>query len=320
MRSELKIGIAIGLFIVVLAVIYFVVVGGESEPQQPTEEQKQQEPTAFNLPEETPPPGDETTTAPEDEEGGIIQPSIGDNETSPGDETTGPADVDVGPEDTDLPGIPEDTEMAAADTERGPEETVLEGGYEPLIVPVEPEDEEIETPGTEDITTPRSTGGDTYVVKEGDAGFWGIAEKVYGSGKHWRLIQDANPDVDPRRLQAGQVLKIPELSRTGTPTGRHSTGSVEEEGGTLSGNIYTVKKGDAGFWGISNKVYGNGKYWYLIQKANPDVDSNSLQPGQKLRIPDLEGAAVEDVTTPARPSREEPEEPDAGDNRPIFDL
>ncbi|NQU76731.1 MAG: LysM peptidoglycan-binding domain-containing protein [Planctomycetes bacterium] len=49
--------------------------------------------------------------------------------------------------------------------------------------------------------------------------------------------------------------------------------------------FYTVKAGDKGFWGVANTVYGQGKWWYLIAKANPTANSNGLIPGQKLNIP-----------------------------------
>ena len=56
---------------------------------------------------------------------------------------------------------------------------------------------------------------------------------------------------------------------------------------TTSGSekLYTVQEGDAGFWGIAQKVYGHGKYHTLIAKANPNADPLRLRPGQKLVIP-----------------------------------
>jgi len=49
----------------------------------------------------------------------------------------------------------------------------------------------------------------TYVVEKGDNGFWDVAKKMYGNGKYWRLISDANPGVDSGALQPGQRLIIP---------------------------------------------------------------------------------------------------------------
>jgi hypothetical protein len=51
-----------------------------------------------------------------------------------------------------------------------------------------------------------------YVVAEGDAGFWTVADRAYGHGKHMEAVREANPDVDPRALQPGQRLFVPELT------------------------------------------------------------------------------------------------------------
>lgn len=50
-----------------------------------------------------------------------------------------------------------------------------------------------------------------YTVKKDDT-FWKISEKVYGRGKNWRKIYDANRDKikKPEQIYAGQVLVIPE--------------------------------------------------------------------------------------------------------------
>lgn len=47
---------------------------------------------------------------------------------------------------------------------------------------------------------------------------------------------------------------------------------------------YVVAKNDT-FYSIAAKVYGNGKYHTLIQRANHDVNPNALQAGMKLVIP-----------------------------------
>ena len=53
---------------------------------------------------------------------------------------------------------------------------------------------------------------------------------------------------------------------------------------------YIVKKGDAGFWGIAQEVYGNGKYWSVLAKANPQFSSTSLKPGDRLVVPEKPAA------------------------------
>ena len=80
----------------------------------------------------------------------------------------------------------------------------------PLPPGAAPQEAPIQTPA--DQTPPEVLPGHTvYTVVEGDRGFWGIAVKVYGAGKYWPLIAQANPDVAPARLTPGQELIMPPM-------------------------------------------------------------------------------------------------------------
>ena len=50
----------------------------------------------------------------------------------------------------------------------------------------------------------------SYTVKKGDT-LWKISQSVYGNGKDWKKIYDANSAAigDPDNLKAGQTLVIP---------------------------------------------------------------------------------------------------------------
>ena len=141
----------------------------------------------------------------------------------------------------------------------------------------------------------------TYTVREGDAGFWGVAEKVYGHGKYHDLLARANPDADTNRLRPGQVLKCPPKPTKPLATPGFPGISPVSPGATSGGNVYVVQQGDAGFWGISKKVYSKGKYFYLLAKANPGADTNNLKPGQRLRVPPL-ASRSDTVSVPIRTS------------------
>lgn len=47
-----------------------------------------------------------------------------------------------------------------------------------------------------------------YTIQAGDT-LADISTVFYGSAQHWKLIRDANPNVDPANLNAGMVLTIP---------------------------------------------------------------------------------------------------------------
>jgi len=142
----------------------------------------------------------------------------------------------------------------------------------------------------------------TYTVKDGDNGFWTVSKNAYGDGKYWALIAKANPQADSDRLAVGQVLKVPALAvetarATGADTTTTSAGQVRTEADGK--RYYTVKDGDAGFWTVAAKAYGNGKHWALIAQANPNMVSARLRKGQKLLVPALPASESSPTRTPA---------------------
>lgn len=161
----------------------------------------------------------------------------------------------------------------------------------------------------------------TYTVQPGDAGFWGISKKVYGQGKYFYLLRQANPGVNSTTLRPGRALIIPPKPTPTAKAGllrprRQPTGAAVPRTAGTGGKTYVVQPGDAGFWGIAEKVYGQGKYFYLLKQANPGAKSTSLRAGQTLIVPPL-GA---EPRTAARKTAPKPgPTANAGDDRPYFD-
>ena len=54
-----------------------------------------------------------------------------------------------------------------------------------------------------------SGGAQEHTIQKGDS-FWKLAQRYYGSGARFQDIARANPDMDPKKLQVGQTLIIPE--------------------------------------------------------------------------------------------------------------
>ena len=191
----------------------------------------------------------------------------------------------------------------------GVESTMLRPGQKLKIpsLPTKPSAEEIRRRKLAEAP-PDST---TYTVQAGDSGgYWGIAEKLYGDGRFWPIIANANKDIDPNLLRAGQILVIPPKKDSATRPSTEGTRPASEidEAGR---RIYTVLSGDKGFWDVAKKMYNKGSLYPAIAQANPDVDPTQLQPGQKLVVPSLEEAerivGSSEPETPSGPIEDEPE-------------
>lgn len=116
-------------------------------------------------------------------------------------------------------------------------------------------------------TTP--TAEFTYTVKANDT-LWAIAVAHNISVD---ALQAANPALDPKRLQKGQVLVIPGQADAPAPQNDVAT--------------YTVSPNDT-LWDIA---MGYGISVNALMAANPGVDPQRLQNGQVLVIPGAEGGA-----------------------------
>lgn len=318
MRRDVKIGIAVGLGVVAVAVLYFVFTGGEGSDTEPSDVGDRQDSNERNVVRTTDPPRDD-----------IIRTTARDGLRR--DDTK--LRIYPRPDPSDRNGTAT-TRPSTSDRSSTPPPSVVTTYTPPRLTPLEasasdptgsrtpPAIRDTSVAPTHSVTVDRQRTDrpSIYVVKEGDDGFWAVSQNVYGHGKHWQLIRDANPDVDSNALRAGQRLRVPALPEEHrSPLAREEStpGSVR----ALSGGrrIYTVQEGDLGFWGISQKVYGTGKYGHLIARENPQADSNALRPGQKLIIPPKpveadtpEAARREDSTVPPGGSTYTVQEGDKG--------
>ncbi len=117
----------------------------------------------------------------------------------------------------------------------------------------------------------------TYKVQKGDH-LWGIAEKFYGSGYNWVDIAKENNLKNANLLRVDQELKIPKVEV------RKPVIVAEKFGPTISGNEYTVQKGDH-LWGIAVRAYGDGYQWVKIASENNLKNPNLIYPGNVLKLP-----------------------------------
>ncbi len=68
-----------------------------------------------------------------------------------------------------------------------------------------------------------SSGKGRFIVGSGDS-LWVIAQREFGDGSRWQEIARLNPAIDPERLTVGEVLVMPEGTRT--PSNQRSVPKV----------------------------------------------------------------------------------------------
>jgi len=301
MSTDYKIGIVVGLVVLIAGVVYFVVSGADEAPPPPSVAVPTSGPNEVVVQEErvsaeTAPstPATQITIPSDDQaDGDAITPRLSET-TETGwrlDETPG--------EKPPAASAPVETGELSFQLNADADLALNEEDPAPLLQPIERPAQRVDV-----ALTGRSDQSGTYVVREGDAGFWIIAERVYGrgNGKYWTLIQKANPTADTNALRPNQKLIIPPLPEE-TVEIVQPTESRPEPGRVMSDSggekIYIVSKDDsAGLWGIAAKpeVYGKGYLWQHIARANPSVDPTRLREGMKLIIPPLPAASTSERT------------------------
>lgn len=139
--------------------------------------------------------------------------------------------------------------------------------------------------GSDPARTHRVAAGETFVS---------ISRAVYGDGKYFKAIQDANPTLTPEKLKPGVVIQVPPASQvkqsSGKSTRSSSSASAGASGPALdsSGKTYTVQKGD-NLYKIAKKLYGKGEKEGDLYTANKQLigpDSTRLKIGMVLQLPE----------------------------------
>jgi nucleoid-associated protein YgaU len=169
-----------------------------------------------------------------------------------------------------------------------------------LIIPALPKVSPTPTPLAGGPTPP--AGAKEYTVKEGD-GFWKIAEAMYGNGKYWATIKAANPGVTNDSLKPGMKLVIPPKPADTSTTRPAGPTGTPGPSGSIAATDYTVQEGDT-FHSIARKHYGDDKYWITIKAAN-GLSGDTLRAGQTLHLPAVEGTRTP-TTGPARSGETSP--------------
>jgi len=121
---------------------------------------------------------------------------------------------------------------------------------------------------------------DRYVVRKNDS-FWNIAERIYGHGKHWVTIRDANLDVDPYNLMPETVLVLPEL-KTSVKAVREPKLEVQ---GASKFRTVTLKKGEYLFLVLRREGLTSRLQEILALNRLDEESAQHLNEGYRLKIP-----------------------------------
>jgi nucleoid-associated protein YgaU len=153
----------------------------------------------------------------------------------------------------------------------------------PAATPVAPAN-----PASNAITN--AANGRTYIVQPGDT-FSSIATTVYGAERHWIDIAEANGDIDPKKLKAGMVIKLPELPTdsprpAAAPPAKAVDAKPADAKAAFTPTIHEVKAGE-NLSAISKQYFNTADHWrhiYLTNRQAIGSDPGKLKLGMKLKI------------------------------------
>jgi LysM repeat protein len=132
-----------------------------------------------------------------------------------------------------------------------------------------------------------STDTKEYLIASGDT-LGAIAHK---NGMSLKALMDANPGINPKKLQVKQKIQIP--AGTNAVASTAGPGAAAPDLAAASGDVttYTVKSGDT----LSQIAKMNHTSYKKIMALN-DLKTTSIRAGQKLKLPAPKTAGTE---TPA---------------------
>jgi len=123
-------------------------------------------------------------------------------------------------------------------------------------------------------------GSQVHAVAKGEV-LSTIAKKYHVSVKS---IQDANPSVNPTKLQIGQKLNIPAAAKSESVA---SVSTPATSSSTVEAGVYVVKSGDA----LEKIARANGTTVKAIKALN-NMKTDRVVVGKKLKLPATKAAAA----------------------------
>jgi len=144
-----------------------------------------------------------------------------------------------------------------------------------------------------------------YVIRDGES-FWTITKKLYGAGKYYARVLKANPDINPARVRAGQVIAVPVIDGVQLREEFLAAAEVLEKSRRprvyLARDVRHVIRPGETLGDIAQKHYRSAIKWPHILVANPDLDPKRLRAGKEITVPALtEGPGMPELPSEPRP-------------------
>ncbi|MBU2498774.1 MAG: LysM peptidoglycan-binding domain-containing protein [Proteobacteria bacterium] len=126
-----------------------------------------------------------------------------------------------------------------------------------------------------------------------------IAKWRTGSLENWKALAQANPKIDPNRLQIGEEIRIPQdLLKNKKPMPEDFVASFAPKGETApppapqkappqkpTYHLHTVRWPGESLSIIAKWYTGDIENWRALARVNPGLDPNRIHVGDKIRIP-----------------------------------
>jgi LysM repeat protein len=140
-------------------------------------------------------------------------------------------------------------------------------------------------------SAPSATGASVYVIASGDL-LSTIAKK---NGVSIKALEEANPGIDPKKLQIGHKLQIP-ASTAVAATDASKPAAAGSDAAAADGTLYVVKTGD----NLGKIAKAHGTTVKALEALN-DMKTSAIKVGAKLKVPVMKVASV-DAAAPAAPT------------------
>jgi len=159
------------------------------------------------------------------------------------------------------------------------------------------------TPAPTPMASPVPQAKSTDLAPQGESKEYVIVPRdtmsaiAHKNGISLKALTEANPGVNPTKLQVGQKLQIPGGTAAMAASTPGSTPGAGADAASADASVYMVKSGDT----LSKIAKSHGTTFKKIMAMN-DLKTTSIRAGQKLKLPASKASTTDQVAAPASAS------------------